>query len=147
MNIYTTTMDCVSRNDWFIKLIRSKCAWTLEVLSLKETHCLSFFFLLLLQRAHDHGNFYMELGLAYSCKGSVSYHHGGEYGSVQSDVMLVWAESPTSCRQPGVHWDTGRYPEHRKLQSLPHNDSLPLTRSYHLQQNTSPHSGTPCEWT
>jgi hypothetical protein len=28
------------------------------------------------------------LGLAYRFRGSVLYHHGGKYGSVQPDVVL-----------------------------------------------------------
>jgi hypothetical protein len=28
------------------------------------------------------------LGLAYSFRGSVHYHHGGKYGRVQADMVL-----------------------------------------------------------
>ena len=37
------------------------------------------------------GNSYKEkhlIGLTYSMRGSVHYHHGGKYGSVQADMMM-----------------------------------------------------------
>jgi hypothetical protein len=30
----------------------------------------------------------ISLGLAYSFKGSVHYHHGGKHGGMQADMML-----------------------------------------------------------
>jgi hypothetical protein len=30
----------------------------------------------------------ISLGLAYSFRGSVHYHHGGKHGSMQADIVL-----------------------------------------------------------
>jgi hypothetical protein len=43
------------------------------------------------KRYHDHNNFYKEniyLGLAYSFRGLVHYHHGRKHGTVQADMVL-----------------------------------------------------------
>jgi hypothetical protein len=45
-----------------------------------------------MKRQHDQGNSVLKanlyLGLAYSFKGSVHYHHGGKHGRVQADMVL-----------------------------------------------------------
>ena len=52
------------------------------------------------KRHHDHRNSnkgkHLIVVVAYSFRGSIHYHHGGENDSMQTDMML---ENSTSCRQ------------------------------------------------
>ena len=44
-----------------------------------------------MKRFHDQGNLTKDnisLGLAYSLRGLVHYHHGGKHGGVQADMVL-----------------------------------------------------------
>jgi hypothetical protein len=55
-------------------------------------------------RYHVQGNAYkaqLQLGLAYSFRGLVYYHHDGKHGSVQVDLVLPGAESSTSWSTKG----------------------------------------------
>ena len=84
----------------------------------------------------DHGNFYKGMHLIwviYSVSEVQSVITMVGCDSVQADMVLV-AESPTSCGQQEVNWDTGQYPEHRKPKAHPQSDTLPLTRAYPFQQ-------------
>ena len=66
------------------------------------------------ERLYDYDNSVKSsiyLGLAYSFRGSVHYHHGGRHGSVQADMVLeelrvlhLDLQAPGDCVTLGVAW-------------------------------------------
>jgi hypothetical protein len=84
------------------------------------------------------------LGLAYSFRGSVHYHHGRKYGSVQADIVLellkvlhldqkatgdchLWAARTRLGFYTGWNLSIG------DLKPCPHDEALPPTRPHLLQ--------------
>ena len=78
------------------------------------------------------------MGLVYSFRGSVHFHHGGKYGNIQADIsleefyILIW-------RQPGggslAHWAKlgHRSPPRPPTQWHPHsNKATPIPARSHL---------------
>ena len=91
----------------------------------------------------------ISLGLAYSFRGSVYYHHGRKHGSIQADTVLgkelrVLHPSASSSKgsrrrrlstesqeeAPIPHWAEL---EHKNLKVHPHSDTLPPTRPHLLR--------------
>ena len=66
-------------------------ACLMSYLGSKHHDCLSLSFIAV-KRHHDHSNSYkgerLKLGLAYSFRGLVHCHHGGEHGLMQPDMVL-----------------------------------------------------------
>ena len=67
--------------------------------------------------------------LAYSFRGSVHYHHGGEHGGAQVDVVLelrvLHLDWKAAGSQLTAHW--GKL-EQERPQSPPHSDTHPSIR-------------------
>jgi hypothetical protein len=84
----------------------------------------------------------IKLGLAYSFRGLVHYHHGRKHGSMQADIMLkkelrVLHLDLTKARTR-VPFYTVCSLSIRVLKAHLHSDTLPPTRPYRFQQGHFP---------
>jgi hypothetical protein len=88
------------------------------------------------KRHHDQDKSYKgkyEIGAGlYSFRGSVHYHHGRKYGSLQADVVLEKELRDLhlylKAARRWLSLSIGDFKTH------PHSNTLPLTRTYILQQ-------------
>ena len=78
------------------------------------------------------------LGLAYSFRGSVRYHHGGKQGNMHSDTVLEKLRVLHLDLQAAEgDWVTRCSLSIGNLKARSHSDTLPSTRPHLLQQGHS----------
>ena len=89
-----------------------------------------------MKRQHDHSNSYRgknPLGLAYSFRGLVHYHHGRKHGSIQADMVLeeprILHLDPKAPRRR-LSFHTGQSLNIESLKAHSHSDTLPPTRPH-----------------
>ena len=83
----------------------------------------------------------ISLGLAYSFRGLVHYHHGKKYGGMQADMVL---EKELRALHLDLRAAEGDYDGRSSWSILDikahlHSDTLPPTRSHLLQQRHNPY--------